>query len=88
MTYIGERIKITLTLDKNIIDIIMIDIDTYYMAYKLKKAQVFVVFMKDLELQATKKAKLETVSKSIVLEKYDNLLNIFSLKNSDILPFY
>ena len=44
--------------------------------------------MKDLEYQAKKEARPKTNPKSIVLEEYHNFLDVFSKKNSDILPFH
>ena len=41
--------------------------------------------MRDLEYQAEKKVRPEINLKSIVLEKYYNLLDIFSKKDSDTL---
>lgn len=38
----------------------MISANAYHSTYKLKGAQIFAVFMKDLELLAVKKAKPET----------------------------
>ena len=66
----------------------MIDVNTYRMAYKLKKAQVFAISMRDLEYQAEKKAKLETNPRSVVLEEYHNLLDVFSKKNSNTLSLH
>lgn len=64
----------------------MIGADTYRIACKLKKAQVFAVSIRDLKYQAEKEAKPKTDSKSIVQDKYHYLLDIFSKKNSDTLP--
>ena len=35
--------------DKSIVKITIIDTDAYYLACKFKKAQVFIIFMKNLE---------------------------------------
>lgn len=42
--------------------------------------------MRNLEYQAKKETRPETNPKIVVLEKYHNLLNVFSKKNSDIFP--
>ncbi len=64
----------------------MIDADTYYATCKLKRAQIFAIFMIDLEFQVAKKARSETNLKSVVLEKYHKFLIIFSKKDLDTLP--
>lgn len=58
----------------------MIDADAYYAACKLKRAQVFIISIRDLEFQAAKKVRLETNLKSVILEKYYDLLYVFSKK--------
>ena len=70
----------------NKIDIVMIGADAYRVACKFKRAQVFVVFMRDLEYQAEKEAKPETNSRNIILGEYHDLLDVFSIKNSNIFP--
>lgn len=66
----------------------MINVDVYRVAYKLKKAQVFAVSMRDLEYQAKKKAKPEIDLKNIIQKDYHDLLDLFIKKNSDIfLPY-
>ena len=67
------------------VDITMINTNTYQTAYKLKKARVFAIFMKNLEYQVEKEAKSKTNPKTIILEKYQDFLDVFSQKNSDIL---
>lgn len=44
--------------------------------------------MKNLEFQATKEAKPETNPKIVILKKYQDFLDTFLRKNSDILLFY
>ncbi len=68
------------------VDIAMIGADAYRAACRLKGAQVFAVSMRDLEYQAEKKAKPETDPRSVILEEYHNLLDVFSKKDSDTLP--
>ena len=65
--------------------IAMIDADTYRIACCIKKAQVFTVYITDIQYQAEKEAKAETNTKSIILQEYYNLFDIFSKKDSDIL---
>lgn len=67
------------------IDVTIIDADAYYAVYRLKRARVFLVFMRDLEHKAEKEASLETDPKTVISEKYYDLLNIFSKKNLDTL---
>ena len=74
------------TFEKNVEDITMIGADAYHLACQLKRAQVFPIFIKNLEFQAKKKTRPETNLKTIVLEEYYDLLDVFSKKNSDILP--
>ena len=59
----------------------MIDTDIYQTVCKLKETYIFIVFIRNLEYQAKKKAKSETNLKIIIPEEYHNLLNIFSKKN-------
>lgn len=65
----------------------MISANAYHKTCKLKKAQVFTIFIKDLKYQAEKKATLETNSKKIVLEKYYDFW-IYLLKNTQIHSSY
>ena len=73
---------------KNIEDIVMIDANAYCLVYQLKQAQVFAISIKNLEFQVEKKAKPETNPKTIIPEKYYDLLDMFSEKNSNILSFH
>lgn len=59
------------------VDIIKLGSNAYSLAYKLKKAEVFTILIRNLKFQAKKKAKPETDSKDIMVEKYYNLLDIF-----------
>lgn len=63
----------------------MINADAYYRACKIKEAQFFVLFIKNLEYLIQTEVRQVTNPKGIVLEEYDNLLNIFSKKDSNIL---
>lgn len=78
-----QEIKI-LTLDTKEVNIVIIGANVYCTACKLKKALVFALLMGDLKYQAEKKARLETNRKSFIPEKHYDLLDIFSMKNSDI----
>ena len=44
--------------------------------------------MRNLEYWVQKKARLETYSKKVILEKYHNFLNVFFEKNLDTFPLY
>lgn len=44
--------------------------------------------MRNLKFQAVKKAKPETYPKSVILEEYHNLLDMFSKNDSDTFSFY
>ena len=66
----------------------MIGIDTYYIACHLKKAQVFILFLRDFQYQIKKKAKAKINSKNIVPEEYYDFFDIFFKKNLDIFSFY
>ncbi len=76
----------TPTLGTKKVDVAMIGADVYRAACSLKGAQVFAVFMRDLEYQAEKEAKLETNPRTIVPAEYHDLLDVFFKKNSDTLP--
>ena len=80
-------IKISKPKVKNI-DIIMISVDIYYIAYYLKKAQMFIILIKNIQYQAKKKVKAETNLKNVVFQKYYNFFYVFSKKNSDTLFLY
>lgn len=67
------------------IDIATIDVDTYLITCKLNITNIFAISMRDLEYQATKKVRLETNLKSVILKEYYDFLNVFSKKNFDIL---
>ena len=58
----------------------MIGANAYHATCKLKKTQVFAVFMKNLDYQVEKEARLETDLRSIVPEKYHDFLDLFSKK--------
>ena len=68
------------------IDIAMIGADAYCAACRLKRAQVFAVSMRDIQYQAEKEARAETDPTSVVSQEYHDFFDIFSKKNSDILP--
>ena len=70
------------------IDIAMIGIDTYCIAYYLKKAQMFVISMKNIQYQAEKEVKTKTNPKIVVAQESHDFLNVFSKKNSDTLLSY
>ena len=56
----------TPTLGTKEVDVAIIDTDAYHVAYRLKKAQVFAVSMRDLEYQAEKKTRPETDLRTVV----------------------
>lgn len=64
----------------------MIGVNAYCVACKLKSAQVFVVSIKDWKYQTAKEAKPETDLRSIVLQEYHNLLDVFSQKDPNLFP--
>lgn len=51
---------------KSIIDIVIIGADVYRINYILTKAQVFAIFMKDLEFPIEKDVRLETDPKNAI----------------------
>lgn len=55
------------------VNITIISADVYRFACKLKKVQVFAIFITDLKYLAAKKTRQETNLKSVVLEEYFNL---------------
>lgn len=67
-------------LGRNEVDVAIISINIYCLAYKIKKAQFFAILIKNLEFQAVKEARPKTDFKTIVPEKYHNLLYMFSKK--------
>ena len=76
------------TFGKNVEDVAMIGINVYHLACQLKRAQVFTFSMRNLKFQAKKEARSETNSKIVLLEKYYDLLDVFSKKNLDTLSLY
>ena len=67
------------------IDIGMIGADVYCTVCHLKRAQVFVVSMRDIQYQAEKEVRAETDLKSIVPQEYHDFLDVFSKKDLDTL---
>ena len=59
----------------------MIGVDTYYIAYCLKKPLVFALSIKDIQYQTEKKTRAETNPKSVVPHKYLDFLDVFSKKD-------
>lgn len=95
LNYSGEEKLLILILKAKIsifatkkVDVVIINANIYCISCKFKKAQVFTIFIKDLEYQAEKKARSKTNLKSVILEKYHNLLNVFSKKESDTFSLY
>ncbi len=72
----------------DIVNVAIIGADAYCATCKLKGAYVFAVSMRDLEFQVAKEARPETDLKSVVLEEYHNLLDVFSKKDLDTLLFH
>ncbi len=70
------------------VNIAIINLNAYYISFKLKKTQIFTIFIRDLKYQSEKKSRLEINSKIVRPEKYHNLLEIFSKKNLDTLLLY
>lgn len=70
------------------INIAIINVNAYYLICKLKKAQIFIIFIKDLKFQAAKKVKPEINFKSFIPKEYYNLLDLLLKKNLNILFFY
>lgn len=66
----------------------MIGTDTYYALYRLKRVQVFTRYIKDLKYKTKNKVRLKTNPSSVIPEKYQDHLDVFSKKNSDILLPY
>ena len=73
---------------KDVEDVAIMGADAYHLACQLKGAQVFAISIKDLEFQAKKKARSEINPKTVVLEEYHDILDVFSKKNSDTLLSY
>ena len=78
-------LPITTKIDGKKVDIVIIGADTYYLACRLKRAQVFAMSIRNLEYQAEKKPRPETDLRNIVLEEYHDFFDLFSKKNSDTL---
>ena len=79
------EVKVSTSVTKEV-NVAMIDTDIYCITCKLKRAQVFAIFIKNLKYQAEKKARPETDPKNVIPEKYHDFLDVFSKKNSDISP--
>lgn len=69
-------------------DIAIIGIDAYCAACYLKKAQVFTIFIRNIQYQAKKKAKAKTNPKTVVSQKYHDFFDIFTKKNLDTFLLY
>ena len=54
------------------------------MTCRLKVAQVIAISMRNLEYQVEKEARPEINPRSILMEEYHNLLDVFLKKNSDM----
>lgn len=61
-------------------DVAIIGADSYYATCKLKRAQFFVVSMRDLEYHKEKRARPEIDPKIILPAKYVNLMYVFFKK--------
>lgn len=70
------------------IKIVMINMDTYCVTCHLKRTQVSIILMKDIQYQVEKENKAETNLKSIISQKYDNFFDVFSKKDSNTLLIY
>ena len=66
----------------------MIGANAYRAACRLKGAQVFAVFMRDIQYQAEKEARVETNLKNVVPQEYHDFLDVFSKKDLDTLPLH
>lgn len=75
-----------LIISKSVVDIAIIDADTYCVAGGLKGAKVFTVFIKNLKFQVVKKGKPETDLKNVISKQYYDHLDVFLKKKSDTLP--
>lgn len=51
--------------------------NTYCISYKIKRALVFAISMRELEYQAEKKARWETDLRTVILAEYYYVLDIF-----------
>lgn len=61
------------TLGTKQINVIIIGADAYRVTYRIKRAQVLTIFMRDLEYQIEKKARPETKIRTIIpAEDYDH----------------
>lgn len=63
--------------------IAMIAVDSYCVACYFKGAQVFAVFMRDIEYQAEKKSRARSDPKTVVSQEYHNFLHVFSKNDSN-----
>ena len=70
------------------IDITMFGVDTYYVACRLKRAQVFAISMRDIQYQAEKEVRAKTNPKSVRPQEYHDFLDVFSKIDSNTLPPY
>lgn len=68
------------------IDVIMIGMNAYCTIYRLKKAHIFAVFMRNLEYQSEKQLRPEIDPGTVILAKYPDFLKVFFKKNSDTHP--
>jgi hypothetical protein len=72
--------------EKSIIEIHSIAVVSFNILSRQKDVEIFVVFMKNLEIQLKKQNNIKVIdSKSVVLSKYHDFLNVFFKKKIDIL---
>ena len=76
------------TFEKNVEEVAMIGADAYRLTCQLKGAQVFAIFIRDLEFGAEKEARPRTNLKTVVPKEYYNFLDMFSKNNLDTLLLY
>lgn len=80
-------IKKSLSKTQNI-NIVIIGVNIYCVACCLKRAQIFVISIKNIQYQVKKEVRAEINLKRVVSKKYHNFLNIFLKKYLDTFPLY
>jgi hypothetical protein len=83
---ISQKFHEKSTDEESIIEIYSITIASFNILSRHKNVEIFVVFMKNLKIQLKKQDNNKmTDSKSVMLQKYHDFLNVFFKKKADIL---
>lgn len=69
------------------IEIAIICANAYYILCRLKEAQAFALFMRNIQYQVEKEARAKTDLKNVVSQQYSYFLDVFSKKRLKYFSF-